>query len=132
MAHPLEGKTISRILIAEDKEALKFETTEGDVIAIAYGDCCSTTWVEHVDLPARGFPALVQSVSNLDLDKPDEESEYSVIQFYGLKITTNNGDIVIDYRNESNGYYGGDLVFEGSYAWYSRTDEDAKWMPIAS
>lgn len=131
MTHPLEGKTITGILIAEDKEALKFETTEGDVIAIAYGDCCSTTWVEHVDLPARGFPALVQSVESLELNS-DLDTRDGELAFYGLKITTNNGDIIIDYRNESNGYYGGDLVFEGSYAWYPRTDEDAKWEPIAS
>ena len=129
MTHPLEGKTITGIKIADDKEALKFETMEGDVIAIAYGDCCSTTWVEHVDLPARGFPAVVQSVEDLSLDKEDEEREWTFIQFYGLKIVTNNGDIIIDYRNESNGYYGGSLEFEG-WAHHERTDEDAKWRNL--
>ena len=31
------------------------------------------------------------------------------VAYYGLKITTDNGRAVIDYRNSSNGYYGGSL-----------------------
>ena len=29
------------------------------------------------------------------------------VQYYGVKITTEHGRALIDYRNDSNGYYGG-------------------------
>jgi len=29
------------------------------------------------------------------------------VAYYGLKITTEKGRAMIDYRNDSNGYYGG-------------------------
>ena len=53
-------------------------------------------------------------MEDLELGNEDKEddgvSEY--IQYYGLKITTNKSRCTIDYRNSSNGYYGGylDLV----------------------
>ena len=31
------------------------------------------------------------------------------VKYYGLKITTEHGRAVIDYRNDSNGYYGGSI-----------------------
>ena len=33
------------------------------------------------------------------------------MQSYGLKIQTNRGDLLIEYRNESNGYYYGEIQF---------------------
>lgn len=110
--HCLIGKTITEMKIADDKMALLFQTTDGDVIARADADCCSSTWIEHVELPALGFPATVLGVD--DLDMPDEDGD-SCIRFYGCKITTDRGHIVIDYRNESNGYYGGHLAWPGDH-----------------
>lgn len=49
---------------------------------------------------------------DLDLGKePVEDEEYEYLQFYGFKLQTEKGDVVIEYRNSSNGYYGGDLVW---------------------
>jgi len=31
------------------------------------------------------------------------------VAYYGLRITTTKGRAVLDYRNTSNGYYGGGL-----------------------
>lgn len=112
--HCLIGKTITEMKIADDKLALLFRTTDGDVIARADADCCSSTWIEHVELPALGFPATVLGLDDLDLPDEDvEDDDDHCIRFYGFKITTDRGHIVIDYRNESNGYYGGDLCWPG-------------------
>jgi hypothetical protein len=35
--------------------------------------------------------------------------DVDVVAYYGLKITTETGIAVLDYRNDSNGYYGGSL-----------------------
>lgn len=107
--HILIGRTIESLQIADDRKALRFVTTEGEVIAKCDGDCCSNTWIEHLELPALGFPAKVVSVDDLD-GRREESGEYGdVTQHYGCKITTERGEIVIDYRNASNGYYGGNL-----------------------
>ena len=45
------------------------------------------------------------------------------VQYYGAKITTNKGDMVIDYRNDSNGYYGGDIVWPGEGFYGGCTDK---------
>jgi len=118
MKHMMIGRALTGVKIADDKKAILFQTPDGDVIARADGDCCSSTWIEHVELPARGFPCEVISVEDLEMPEPEQPNEYEVIAAYGCKITTDKGEIVIDYRNESNGYYGGDLVWpvaEGEY-----------------
>lgn len=117
--HILEGKTILDIKIADDKEAIKFITNEGDVIARCDADCCSYTWVEEIELPAGGFPAQVLKAEDLDLNKPDESNdEHECLAFYGFKISTDKGDIIIDYRNSSNGYYGGNLSWPNDSCFY--------------
>lgn len=114
--HILEGRTILNIQIASDKLALRFETDKGDVVAKVDGDCCSHTWIEEVEVLAT-LPCSVAAVEDLSLRK-SECVDYDTIQFYGCKITTDKGDITIDYRNSSNGYYGGDL-------WWPKEDPEA-------
>ena len=126
MTNILEYKIILDIKIADDKLALKFITNEGEIIARCYGECCSSTWIENVELPAGGFPARVFKVDKLDLNKTDERNdEHECISFYGFKITTNKGDIIIDYRNSSNGYYGGDLSWD-----YDKNISKENWIEI--
>ena len=68
---------------------------------------------ENVEMPAGGLPAKILNIEDLDL--PEKREEYVLIQFYGLKFTTDKGDLILDYRNESNGYYGGNLTWPGDY-----------------
>lgn len=112
----LVGKTLTGIKIAEDKEAILFQATEGDLVVRVYADCCSHTWVENIELPALGFPAVVTAVHGLDLPKDyysrhPGPAEQECLALYGCTIATDRGEIVIDYRNESNGYYGGNLAW---------------------
>ena len=112
--NPLVGKTLTSIDIAADRQALRFVTTEGEIVVDVDADCCSYSWIEHVELPAAGFPATVASV--IDIEMPDGaqssfHADAEVLAFYGCKIVTDRGEIVIDYRNDSNGYYGGSLVW---------------------
>lgn len=112
----LIGKTIVGMKISAEKDALLFEVEGGgQLMAIVDGDCCSTSWVEAVELPALGFPFTITAVENLELNKDGvwNEDGYEFVQFYGSKVSTDKGDMVIDYRNESNGYYGGDIHWPG-------------------
>lgn len=109
MANCLIGKTILSMKIAGDKKAILFITDSGEIIARADGDCCSSTWIEHVELPALGFPCYVVAADDVDMPDLGQPDEYGKIAYYGFKIDTDKGTILLDYRNESNGHYGGNL-----------------------
>ena len=134
--HCLIGKLLTDLLIAKDKKALKFVTTEGDIIAKTEGECCSETWIEHVEMPALGFPCTVIAVEDVGECKEEEwiNGDDERILFYGFKITTSSGDIVIDYRNSSNGYYGGSLIWPGDDYYYGgvydQNDSQLEFIPI--
>lgn len=121
MNNPLIGKTITEIKIAEDRAAIRFVLTDGELVVPVDAECCSYSWIEHIELPALGFPALVTATEELEM--PDGapsvfHKDSDVLSFYGFKISTDRGDIVIDYRNDSNGYYGGNLRWpeDGNYS----------------
>jgi hypothetical protein len=114
MKHYIQNKIIKKIKIAEDQKALLFICEDGEHVVKVDADCCSLSWIENVELPAGGFPCKVVSVNDLHLESKTVREDHdiyddSVIAFYGCKITTDKGLIEIDYRNESNGYYGGNL-----------------------
>ena len=135
--HPLKDAVILGIELAEDKQAIKFLIKdEKFVIALADGDCCSHTWIEHIELPASGFPAQVSSIEDIELPGSDNNHpEHDCLQVYGLKISTDKGDIVIDFRNSSNGYYGGSLEWDADRHYggvYGQNKSEEKWKPVLS
>lgn len=130
--NPLIGKVITALEISEDKEALRFVLDDGECVVACDADCCSHTWIEHVELPALGFPARVVAVEDLDLET--SEANDGELQFYGCKVTTDRGEIVIDYRNESNGYYGGSLTWPGEHHYggvFQQNISNQQWRPVA-
>lgn len=135
MSNVLVGKIINEIKIAEDRLAILFITSEGNVKAKCDGDCCSQTWIEHLELPALGFPARVISVRDLDMPNTEScEDEDEVVKYYGCEIVTNKGSIIIDYRNSSNGYYGGnlywpdDVYYDGGV--YGQNKSKENWISV--
>lgn len=138
MTNPLVGKTLTGMKIADDRQALLFQTTEGELVVGVDADCCSYTWVESVELPALGFPAIVTRVEDLDMPDGKESKFHSdpdVLAFYGCKIATDRGEIVIDYRNDSNGYYGGSLSWPGEHHYgdvWGQNNSTLNWMDITS
>jgi hypothetical protein len=132
--HILVSKTLIGIMLAEDKEAILFRTSSGDIVAKCDADCCSHTWVEHIELPVNGLPAVVLSVQDIELNA-DLDTQKGELSFYGCKIATDKGDIVIDYRNESNGYYGGNLTWPDDYFYggvYGQNVSEEKWREVVA
>lgn len=134
----LVGKTLTGMKIANDREAILFQTTDGEIVVQVDADCCSYTWVEHIEMPALGFPATVVSVDDLEMPegKPSTfHADPDSLQFYGCKILTDKGEIVIDYRNDSNGYYGGSLSWPGEYHYggvYGQNNSKQEWVEITA
>lgn len=133
--NPLIGNTITEVYLSSDKYLLKIQLEEqpDPVIAWTDADCCSNTWIEGLELPALGFPAKVLGVEDLDLSSKtiDNDPTHDCLQFYGCKVITEKGELVVDYRNSSNGYYGGDLVWPGENSWNDyKPSEDIVWEKV--
>lgn len=109
--NPLIGKTIIAVYLATDNMAIRFDTDEGkSIVARTDGDCCSHSWIESLDDPDALLGEVV-SAEDVDMNLPDVEHDGEFVAFYGFKIATKLGVCVIDFRNESNGNYGGRLVW---------------------
>jgi len=105
----LIGKNIEKIKIADDKESFSIQFSDGTIAKFnAEGDCCSYSFIESIDNDElRGE---IVSIEDIELDCEGADDPYT--SYYGLKIITNKGHCVVDYRNENNGYYGGYIELE--------------------
>lgn len=97
-------------------DTLIFHTDDGDVVWYVDSECCSHTWIEHWDFGVFGGKILDVREDGL----PDEhykaypEEEQDCLRLYGITIQSEKGTGTIDFRNESNGYYGGSMeVLDG-------------------
>lgn len=120
--NPLVGKKVLAVYLADDKKAIKFDVEGADpIIARADGDCCSNSWIETVETPEHllGTVTAVEDVDMPDRGSPVNDDGYGdVIAYYGCKIHTDRGSCLLDYRNESNGYYGGSLEWPGKASYF--------------
>lgn len=107
----LIDKIITAVYLSSDKTAIKFDFDGGDVLSFAEGECCSYSWIEHVENPENLIGASVLSVVDKDMPDLGDQPDHDCMSYYGLEITTAKGYCLIDYRNDSNGYYGGCLVW---------------------
>ena len=86
----LVGKILKGVMLADDRKALRFDTVDGgEIIVRVDGDCCSNSWVEGIELPALGFPCVV---NDLDLADQDFHHEDGVTAMYGCQHLWRFGD----------------------------------------
>jgi len=130
----LIGKTINKITRPKGIDTLIcFETSDGDFVYQTEGDCCSTSWFEHFEGIHNLIGHEISSVEEIDIGKvfligsygPVDEygEEHDCLQLYGIKLTTELGNSRIEFRNSSNGYYGGWVEFVGNNLRTDREDE---------
>ena len=101
---------LKAVILSDNKSSITFQFDGGpDIILDAEGDCCSHTWIEHIDVPPYVIGEKLQTVHDSLMNRSGKE-DYDVIQSYKTTFGTPKGEIVIEYRNSSNGYYGGYLV----------------------
>lgn len=108
------GLTVVDLQREGDDLVLVTSINEPDIVLTPYGDCCSTTWIESIDLTEPLLYAVIKKIEDIDMPEGPHvgtinHPHVDVVAYYGLRITTNKGISVIDYRNDSNGYYGGSL-----------------------
>ena len=136
--HPLLGRKISAIHLAEDKQAIRFDLDSGvQIVAHCDGDCCSVTWIENIENPEAIIDSEVTLAEDIDMPDLGDMPNREVVAYYGFKIETAKGTCVIDFRNESNGYYGGSLSwpnFNDGYYYggvFGQNESKEVWNKIA-
>jgi hypothetical protein len=116
----LIGKRIIAFLASPDREDIGFVCEDGSEFRYhAEGDCCSTSWVEHVTGLALCVGATVAEViekpmvdninAEVEMDRRDE-----CVEVWGYTLVTSRGYLDLEFRNGSNGYYGGWIEAAGS------------------
>jgi hypothetical protein len=106
----LLNKVVESVWISQDGSLLQFVLKDNTkVVWETFGDCCSHTWIENVD--NLGFKGAVLSITDDGAleNPPPDPTDGEAIAYYGCTVFTEYGRLVIDYRNSSNGYYGGNL-----------------------
>lgn len=110
------GMTIDSVHMSPENDTIAFKDTDKTVVSfVCDGDCCSESWINHVS----GIEALkghkvqgvicaqMPSTSRGDTNHSNRQCEDRVISY---KILTSQGVCALEFRNSSNGYYGGRLM----------------------
>lgn len=116
----LVGSKIKGIYLNIKNDYLKIVTDKGDYNFVVMGDCCSKSWITHMN----GADKVTEGIVIEEIEtRPDsykryvaeEDKEYdrNVIQDYITTIKTDKGSLDIEFRNNSNGYYSGWLELDG-------------------
>ena len=109
----LNGKTIVKSEIDADRQliCLTDETGVRHWLS-AVGGCCSRSWFEHVSGFVAPFKILeVPELRMLSKNKKVwDANETELTQIYSVAFVTDHGRADIELRNESNGYYGGEIM----------------------
>ena len=113
--NPLVGKKVQAVDLADDGKAIKFYVEGFDpIFAQTDGDCCSESWIEHIE-QTENMLGTVLNVEDVDMPDLGDMPNRDVVTYYGCRIHTDKGIALIDFRNDSNGYYGGNLVWSGDW-----------------
>jgi hypothetical protein len=115
----MDGRPLYKVELSDDKSEVSFTFQDGGRVSFgAKGDCCSQSWIEHLEAPDDVNGRTLVSVED-DRMETDEEPPVSTdecyyddyLQVYQTIFRLDNGEsIKLEYRNTSNGYYGGYLV----------------------
>lgn len=110
----LEGKIIDSV--KHDIGSIRINFQDGSFLrGVVDGDCCSYSWIEYCLVPGNVEGARVLSKAfahGKPVEHPMETPECDHKEFYSEYLATSAGHIVVEYRNESNGYYGGYMILE--------------------
>ena len=115
---PLIDRTLRSVGIAAGGTELVFSLDGEEIVYGVEADCCSETWIEHITVPGDINGAVVLRVSDSgsvdatpeQYEQMREEGRYpDSVEVYHTSFATDRGEIIVEYRNNSNGYYGGCL-----------------------
>ena len=128
----LVGKTVKEARINDEKDLILLVLLDDSRLYLsAVGDCCSSSWFEHIGGLEAVIGHEITEVINREMPESKESDDYHVTKFYGWTLVTENGRCDIEMRNRSNGYYGGWVeVHEQPLTQYGDVRDDAATKPL--
>lgn len=99
----LVDRTIVGIRRDADGEVLVLDTDAGPVSLRTEGDCCSHSYWQH----AASVGAVLGQVVTRTVEREELVEDDGETKLCGYEIHTAKGTLVLELRNDSNGYYGG-------------------------
>lgn len=115
---------VNSLEINSDKTVIVLNTDSGKRYLVAEGDCCSNSWFENISGLDNLIGQTILEVTDVDLPDKNIDTDYEYFKFYSYKLRTPKGVCELEYRNSSNGYYGGSVSVEEELNKYY--DEDLK------
>lgn len=114
----LIGKRVDGLYINGDT-SIKLQSGEQWYELYTDADCCSESWIAHVDGSHEGFGgvigATITEVREVTIGEAiGTRQECDELYATYLKHDNYGGEFAIEYRNSSNGYYGGWLAVQES------------------
>lgn len=106
----LVGQTIKEVYAQLPQgHFLKLVTSGGDTHYYSLeGDCCSESWLYAINGVEGLLDSQIQAVQPIEMPEPtDDRSRQEYDQLWCIRLVTNKGFCDIEFRNSSNGYYGG-------------------------
>lgn len=98
--------------VSYTEESLSIHLSNGNTVVFnAEGDCCSHSFIEDIDDPSVFDNATILEVSDESGEQLDI-GDWEVHKWTFYKFKTTKGYATLSFRNESNGYYDGSLVFD--------------------
>jgi hypothetical protein len=105
----LVGKTLTEIVVSDDKERITFTDSEGKQYQMYHSqDCCESVSLEDINGDLKDLlntPILAAAESS----SSSEYNESSTWTFYNL--ATEKGYVTIRWYGNSNGYYSESVDF---------------------
>ncbi len=113
----LAGRKVEAFEVSAHKEDATLRLDGGLVARLELdGYCCSHSYFADPEQFSELVGATIQSVEERDeksrADMPDEDAEHFVdgVRWHFLVFVTDRGHVTVDWRNDSNGYYDGDIA----------------------
>jgi hypothetical protein len=111
----LHNELMTELAINEDNTVLRFTDCFGiQHHFMAVGDCCSQSWVEHIDGVEVLSSATITEMEDVGGDEDEtlcNQDGHEYVKVYFFKFKTTLGYATIEMRNSSNGYYGGEMQY---------------------
>ena len=106
----LIGRRILKVRVSTEQDALILDLDNHESATfVVHGDCCSNSWIEHHTIPELG--GTITDIDEPFLEPHDDPTQgvesWETIRVYHTAFRTTKGDLIVEYRNSSNGYYGG-------------------------
>lgn len=111
----LAGKTVTAVYMNGDQK-IQFVCGAERITYVADAECCSHTYAHHIEGLANLLGRRIVSVAPREMtrakkktfeDGVDHFDDTVYVKIYGVDLTTDRGNCYIEFRNDSNGYYGG-------------------------